>query len=149
MFLVVFVFVFFVFAQIIEALYGAFGMMPGGSDDLEFLIQNHPILLFSWLPFFAAIEELIFRLPLRIFIKRNVNFSTLFVVSVTLSVLFGLAHGGWIGVPAQGIMGLMFCVVFLKCGGFQKKYLKAFFSSTLVHFVYNFIGFSLFLKFGT
>lgn len=136
-----------VFAKILEIIYVSLGV-PFEDAELMRLIRDHTLLLFCLLPVFAAIEELIYRLPLCIFIERNASNSTIIIVSVALSFLFGHAHGGWIGVPAQGVMGLVFCVVFLKCGGLQKKYLKAFTSATLVHFTYNFIVFSLFLQFG-
>ncbi len=119
------------------------------SKVLEDLIREHTLIFFALLPFLAALEELIFRLPLAIFLKYNIQPGALLVVAVLLSILFGLAHGGLVGVPIQGIMGLVFCVVFLKCGGLQMKYQKAFLSSTAVHFTYNILAFSIFLLFGT
>ncbi|HSE35488.1 MAG TPA: CPBP family intramembrane glutamic endopeptidase [Candidatus Paceibacterota bacterium] len=119
------------------------------SKALEGFVQDHPVRLFVALPFLAAAEELLFRLPLIVFIKRNSSVGVLAAATITLSIIFGLGHGGWIGVPMQGVMGLIFCCVFLKCGGLHKKYGKAFLSSTVVHFSYNFISFGLFLLFKT
>lgn len=136
-----------IFAWIIEVIYQALGFGTGRMDFAP-LIQERVIFLFVLLPLLAAIEELIFRLPLVIFIKCNAPLGTIALAAILLSFEFGLAHGGWIGVPVQGIAGIVLCTVFLKCGGLQKKYLKAFFSGTFVHFAYNFITISLFLKFG-
>lgn len=141
------VIVIFGFATWVEIILNIASLTPKDSKVLEDLLLNHTILIFSLLPLMAAIEELIFRLPLRIFLKRNATPVTLCVVTLVLSFFFGYGHGGWIGVPIQGVVGIIFCVVFLKCGGFQKKYWKAFLSSTAVHFAYNYIAFGAYLLF--
>lgn len=127
------------FAVIIEAGFNILGVNPPADQRFDYLIKEHPVLIMSLLPLFAAIEEFIFRLPLILFIWKNAQPKTMLMIMIFLSVIFGLGHGGWVGVPIQGVMGFIFCLVFLKCGGMQKKYMKAFFSSTGVHFAYNFI----------
>lgn len=118
------------------------------SGQLEDLVKKYPYLLMSLLPLLAALEELIFRLPLALFVRKNVRPLTLVSATLLLSLFFGLGHGGWVGVPMQGVMGIVFCIVFLKCGGLEKNYRKAFFSSTFVHFSYNAIAIGSFLLFG-
>jgi len=135
------------FASWVEIVLTVGGVQFPDSEVLENLVRNHTVIFFGLLPFLVAIEEAIFRLPLVVFLKRNASPRTLCVVVAILSILFGLGHGGWIGVPIQGVMGISFCVVFLKCGGLQKKYWKAFLSSTGVHFVHNFIVLGIFLLF--
>lgn len=136
------------YASWVEVAASAFVIDLPHAKVLESLVREHALFLFALLPFLAALEELIFRLPLALFLKFNVRSETLCAVAFVLSTVFGLAHGGWVGVPIQGVMGVVFCVVFLKCGGLRKKYRKAFLSSTAVHFTYNFSVISLFLIFG-
>lgn len=137
------------FVSWVEIVLNIVGVQLPNSKALEALTQNHTVLFFSLLPLFAAIEEAIFRLPLRIFLKRNLSPRRLCVVVIILSVLFGLGHGGWSGVPIQGVMGVVFCVVYLRCGGLQKKYWKAFLSSTGVHTLHNCIVIGSYMLFST
>ncbi len=89
------------------------------------------LLVFTELSF---IEEVIFRLlPLGGFIYLcGVTWK---VVGVALfsSVLFGYWHGGYASILIQGVSGMIYALVFLKCGGLQKKYFEGLLSSWACH----------------
>lgn len=112
------------------------------------MLQKTPLVfLFFFLPLSAAFEETLFRLPLALFIQMNIPPMYLLVVAALLSVIFGYAHGGWWQVPLQGVGGFIFCLVFLKCGGLEEKFGKAFFSSSCAHLLLNWIA-SIFMFWG-
>lgn len=92
-----------------------------------------PIFLLS----FAFIEEIIFRLPLAIFIQLEWPINEIVFMAIFYSAIFGFYHGGITNIFIQGVGGFILCIIFLKCGGYQKKYLKAIIISTLAHFFYN------------
>lgn len=107
-------------------------------------IKESPFIwLFVVIPILAFLEELCFRLPLALFTAARVHPVTILAVAIGLSAIFGYAHGGWWQIPLQGTSGFIFCVVFLKCGGLQKKYVKALFSSSSVHLLSNWIALAL------
>lgn len=87
----------------------------------------------------AFIEEAIFRLPLVIFIRRNWSPKSVLIIAVILSVIFGLFHAGIQSLPMQGVSGFLLSLVFLKCGGLQRKFFKAYLSSTAAHLISNLV----------
>lgn len=103
--------------------------------DLYFLI-----FLFSA----AMVEEALFRFfPLLIAVALWGKSRLIIGVMVVSSIIFGFIHGGPINLIFQGVGGFFLCIIFLKCGGFQKRPLKALLSSTTAHFLYNLVIFSL------
>jgi membrane protease YdiL (CAAX protease family) len=120
-----------------RALFGrSFARFSGKSvvkDILKYPFWSMIILLFSVI----AIEEAVFRLlPLSLSVWAWGPSTAVIVVAVIFSVIFGLCHGKIRNVLFQGVSGFLFAVVFLKCGGFQGHYFKAFLISTLVHAVF-------------
>ena len=116
--------------------------------------SNQDIEILSWyfLPFliFAAFkEEIVFRLPLFFAIEREVSFQKMIFFTIILSVIFGLFHGSIVNIFMQGFCGFVFCILFLKCGGYQKKYIKAITVTTMAHFTYNLIIVTLTLLSGS
>jgi len=106
----------------------------------ESLDMNFSIFLFSA----ALIEEWIFRfLPLLIVVRIFGKSPIVFVTMIISSVIFGACHGGPINIMFQGVSGFFFCIVFLKCGGFQSRPLKALLSSTTSHFLFNLVIFAI------
>lgn len=103
------------------------------SIGLEILSPTFPFLLFI----LAFIEEVMFRLPLAIAITYEWSVRWLFIFMVVLSVLFGISHGSVYNIPVQGAIGLMFSILFLKCGGMEERYKKAILATTTAHFLYN------------
>jgi membrane protease YdiL (CAAX protease family) len=86
----------------------------------------------------ALVEEFIFRLfPLTISVKLLGNSTIVIWVAVLSSVIFGYVHAGWAAVPIQGVLGFALALVFLKCGGLQKRSFKAFFVCVFLHFYIN------------
>lgn len=85
----------------------------------------------------AFVEEIIFRLPLAIFVQRNWPLDKVLTIAILLSVIFGYLHGGIMHLFLQGMSGFMFSLVFLKCGGWQRNYAKGVLVSTATHFMFN------------
>jgi hypothetical protein len=76
----------------------------------------------SWLAFAnlwpaAAVEELIFRMPLALAVAAGAN-GIVAPLTVVLSMLFGVLHGASLPhLLLQGGDGIFLSVVFLRCGG--------------------------------
>lgn len=63
-------------------------------------------------------------------------------VAFASSILFGLLHGGIHHIWLQGVSGVLYATVYLKCGGMRNetgKDMKAFSASTIVHAAHNMI----------
>jgi len=98
------------------------------------LVWYTPFLLFVC----ALIEEIVFRfLPLHIVIDRKWSLSKILLVAAVMSVVFGIAHGGIFFILIQGVFGFVCSIMFLKCGGLEKRYFKAVAVTTTVHFLWN------------
>ncbi len=92
-----------------------------------------PLILFGS----AFFEELIFRAPLIGVIKMGWPKYKIIISATIFSAAFGMCHGSIYNIFIQGVSGFMYCVLFLKCGGIQKKYNKALITTTTAHFSFN------------
>lgn len=132
--------------------------------DIKILTWYFPFFLF-----FAALgEEIIFRaIPLayaRLLFGKS---DKVIYVAIVFSIIFGLCHGGVSNIFTQGVGGFLYCIVFLKCGGFQdekirisddtvviiegppmRKIVKATLCSTATHFLWNSVVALMILFFG-
>ncbi len=102
------------------------------ADELD-TMQKILIPVFS-LGFFipaAALEECVFRAPL--VIMAMIYQPAVVPFALVLSTGFGLIHGGMQHILLQGVCGLIFAAVFLKCGGMQGRLLLGLLCSTLAH----------------
>lgn len=80
-----------------------------------------------WAPFF---EEVIYRLPLSVAKSFKIKGLVMYTVIIS-SVMFGQDHwGGQWTVPMQGVLGLLFCWVYIKNG-------YSYLSTVLMHFLIN------------
>lgn len=119
----------------------SFGFVDKNQLAVDVLMKEVPfVTVFVRLPITVFMEEVIFRLPLALFVKFKANLPTILIMSVISSILFGYAHGSWGNVMNQGVGGLVYCVVFLKCGGLQGRYKKAFFSAFGAHLLFDLSG---------
>ncbi|MFA6338713.1 MAG: hypothetical protein WCW87_01475 [Candidatus Paceibacterota bacterium] len=89
-------------------------------------------------------EEVWARLiPFILFVKCFGRSRITLCVCFLAGLAFGLAHifrgfDHWFfPIIIQGGVGIYFWILFLKCGGFQGKYLKAFSYSSVAHFLWN------------
>ena len=91
-------------------------------------------------------EELFFRfIPLCLvgeIFKRNPYH--LLATAAVSSLAFAYAHNisgglniGWMRIFIQGVSGLILCAVFLKCGGMNRRYFKAYCASVTTHALLN------------
>lgn len=108
-------------------------------NDTPLLDEMHR--LGAFLPFIvlgaAAAEELLFRLPLALAVWRWGTSWKVVLSAVILSAIFGAVHGTLMHIFIQGVIGLVLSTVFLKCGGFQGRYVKATVASSATHAMFN------------
>lgn len=110
------------------------------SSDLSF------IHYFLFLPA-AMSEEILFRcLPLMGAVSLWGESWRVLLVAAASSVVFGLLHGGPAHLPLQGISSFVYCLLFLKCGGFQGNYLQATASVSAAHYVFDVILLTVILQ---
>jgi hypothetical protein len=95
------------------------------------------------LTYYAGVEEILTRaIPLTLVTRLTTMPLAVIVVSVLSSAIFGYLHGGAAYIWSRGVAGLIYCGVFLKCGGWSRGWrwsrpFKALFFSTLTHFLHN------------
>lgn len=90
----------------------------------------------------AILEEMIFRAPLYLFVVwGGPRIAT--AAALVSSILFGWMHGGFGNIPIQGIGGIIFCIVFFKCGAMQRKFIRGLSSSITTHFLIDAFIYSL------
>jgi membrane protease YdiL (CAAX protease family) len=106
-------------------------------DILSALNEEPIIFVYVLVPIIVLTEEFFFRLPLMFLTDAQPK--TILIGAIFLSTIFGFTHGGWQQLPVQGFLGLILCLVFLKCGGIKEKPGKAFLSSSFVHFTFNWL----------
>ena len=115
------------------------------NEDAADLLEQKGWIITLVLVLASVFEELTFRLLPIIFFsifvdEVEIDWKLISVVIVS-SVLFGVFHGSLNNIPLQGVLGVLFCIVFLKNGGLQKKYIRATLASISVHLSYNVIVF--------
>lgn len=122
----------------VVAIYAKFGVHPlssGTIDSNEVINGTIPANVFLSGVF---IEEIVFRAPLSIavFIFGECA-PVLIVASLISSIIFGFIHGDIWNVACQGVGGLIYCVIFLKTGGFNGKVVKPLAVTYLTHLMYD------------
>jgi hypothetical protein len=110
-------------------------------------INSYPHSVLGFLGLLAALvwyafrEEVLLRfVPLTLVTRFWPMPAAVIVTSIFSSVVFGYLHGGAIYIWSQGLSGLIYCGVFLKCGGWSRGWnrpVKGLFFSTLAHFLHN------------
>jgi membrane protease YdiL (CAAX protease family) len=94
--------------------------------------------LLAALVYYALAEEIPFRfVPLTLVTRFWPIPTAVIVTSVLSSAVFGYLHGGAAYIWLRGVAGLIYCGVFLKCGGWNRRPFKALFFTTLAHFLHN------------
>ena len=92
----------------------------------------------------AFSEEVVFRfVPLSIALAGGFTFAGIMGTAVVSSVIFGLGHGGIAHIGIQGVAGFVWCLLFLKCGGFHRHYVRATLVTTMGHVLYNLSVFAI------
>jgi len=98
-------------------------------------------ILSLYFPLFLAarafLEEVVFRLPLGFARKLKLSARNTLALAILLSMIFGLAHGKIINIFIQGVSGLIYSILFLKCGGYQGKIFKPLVTATATHAMFN------------
>lgn len=96
-----------------------------------------PLEYLSQIPWNNVQEELRYRLiPLAIPILGGSRRLVL-PMALASSVSFGVLHGGLVHIPLQGVMGVFFSIIFLKCGGMQKRFVRATSMAIFAHMLYD------------
>jgi membrane protease YdiL (CAAX protease family) len=119
-------------------------------DDNLNTVDMLSINFVGLLVFYAFREEVVFRLlPLTIIasvlinvIENNKIPVRLFML-LMISVIFGYDHGGFDHLLVQGVSGLVFGIVYMKCGGSNYKnnihVFRGLLCSTFVHYSVNYV----------
>lgn len=101
-----------------------------------------PIQIFD--PYFPVIiiiviiaEEFLFRAPLICLVASGLSVGYIIIGALLFSAVFGWYHGGVSNIFIQGVGGFIYCLLFLKCGGLQRKFWKAILSSTSAHMLFD------------
>lgn len=119
---------------IILGIYSLCGVQPtpvAGSGEELFSLSFILILALT-----ALLEEVLFRLPLALFV-RWWDIRAALIVAAMVSVVFGFLHGDVWHVLIQGASGFLYCIVYLKCGGSWGRYWKGLFSAFAAHALFN------------
>ena len=152
------------FAALIINKYGFFGSSEvigkRSEEILEKIISDYPLaIFFTALAFMALAEEITFRwapifIP-RFFIEKIASrwfpefiyqfltdklIQIILVSALLASIIFGWVHGGFIFIFIQGIIGFIWSLLFIKCGGYRggfSGYRKALLTTFVSHFTYN------------
>ncbi|MCX6736470.1 MAG: CPBP family glutamic-type intramembrane protease [Candidatus Parcubacteria bacterium] len=100
------------------------------------IITNYRIFYVMIIP--IIMEETVFRL-FPVFLAKKLKFSKkeILVLVAISSAVFGCLHGNAYNIFFQGVSGFLFSLLFLKCGGLQEHYGKAFVSSSASHYLFN------------
>lgn len=109
--------------------------------------------LLTALPIIVVLEETFFRfipfLILFVIIRKIQNqYKILLTISVAIisSFVFGYLHGNILNIPVQGVMGILFAVMYLKAGGYNNKQpFQALVVSSTTHLCFNLIIFGLYV----
>ncbi len=88
---------------------------------------------------YATLEEILFRfIPLGSVICLGASPGLVLLTAVVSSIIFGLSHGRKAYyLFSQGAGGLIYSLLFLKCGGFQKEFLTALLVVIIAHALFN------------
>lgn len=100
-------------------------------------IQN--LFAGEWLTilFSALFEEFVFRFPLILAVGSGLSLFFVLMFAVLLSIVFGILHGDPDCLWYQGVIGFLYCLLFLWCGGLSHHYGTALMTTTLAHFLHN------------
>ncbi len=125
---------------LLQKLFGKEKQWLFGGELSNYLLR-WPILSMTMRLFFSSIiEETFYRLlPLLFAVDLWGPGISVIIVAIIASMIFGLMHGGAANLLTQGVGGFLYSVVFLKCGGLQEHYFKAFLICILMHTAYNVI----------
>ncbi len=97
-------------------------------------------------PIWSIIEESLFRaIPLTTVVafmlwsgaKRRWVVCAGMFMGLCTAIIFGIAHGGWVHVPVQGMMGMCSALAFLKCGGVRGEYWSGLLAAAATHVAAN------------
>ena len=99
----------------------------------EFLASD----LFGSLLVVPLEEELLFRaLPLWLVVRFAPSWALIPTVLLT-SIVFGIAHGDLTAILFQGVGGITFSLMYLKCGGMRGAFIKPLLAAAALHSALN------------
>ncbi|MCX6738621.1 MAG: CPBP family intramembrane metalloprotease [Candidatus Parcubacteria bacterium] len=112
-------------------------------DSTEKMANSSPFLVI----FTILIEETIFRIiPLLLAVKNKFTTKGLLAISVVNSIIFGYIHGGALNILFPGVGGIVFCFLFLKCGGIKSNFFPACLAPVTSHLLYDAVRFAVVLS---
>jgi hypothetical protein len=109
-------------------------VLPVPCEPYTILSLSFPFLLFRD----AFKEEILFRLPIAGMIEMHWKIPLVIFSALSVQILFGWLHAKSLPhVFLQGVGGICYSLLFLKCGGLSRNYLKATLTTAITHFLYN------------
>jgi len=119
------------------------------AHQMSEMIHNHPMVFFViFLPLVAFCEEVLFRLmPLAFAVQLfGKKMLPVMFVAIIASMFFGSVHSlGLRNILFQGEGGLLYCLLFLKCGGWSRETIKPLAVTTATHYTWDAVFFLLYL----
>ncbi len=117
--------------------FNSFKEMESLIDDV-YLLMSLPLLIFLY----ALLEEVIFRLPLALFLHKKVNSQSKIIYTILLQIFFILLHFSDKNTADLLLVNItvssfIFVVIFIISGANEKKYFKALFIVTIYHSISN------------
>lgn len=116
---------------------------PSSGSYLHFKALRPGIPILTWefpghVFSLAVMEEMVFRFALLGGAVQiwGAAWPVLLIIIIS-SIIFGLMHGDPVNVLIQGVGGVVFCIVFLKCGGFDQNFLMALMIVAITHCIFN------------
>lgn len=110
-----------------------FTVVSARATGIPIFTPSFPFVLYTA----AFLEEFLFRLPLTFLMEMKLSLDKVIGAAIVSSIVFGLCHGGFGNIFIQGVCGFLYSILFLKCGGYNGKYLKALVVTSSTHFLYN------------
>ena len=114
------------------------------------LVQEYGIFTFVFYTllgffFLAFIEEIVFRLPIALFIRRKIKFEIKLGMIVFLSLIFSVGHmsvekGIFLPLLLQGTGAMLFSFLFIISGANKGVYIKGLMIVVFVHFLLNILN---------
>ncbi|MFA5831451.1 MAG: hypothetical protein WC878_06495 [Candidatus Paceibacterota bacterium] len=119
-------------------------LSPVAGKEYSIYAFSFPFIIL-WIVFW---EEVKYRLPVALLLELKLPHWMMFPMIFSLQLYFGSLHGGMSHFFFQGAGGIAYCILFLKCGGMQRRYAKALGSVTAAHFAWDMLLASICAHYG-
>jgi predicted Abi (CAAX) family protease len=92
---------------------------------------------FPHIAYAAAKEELVYRIVPLSWSVTCLGITPTLWIALILSIIFGLIHGNAYNILLQGVGGIVYSIIFLKCGGLGHHFVQASLCVVVAHCLHN------------